>query len=168
MLRGQPGCGRNVLVADSSELNAWADGTHVVVTTRMARMAQSDHEIAFVIAHEMAHNMLGHSAKTKERRGIFGGMTRARATESQADSWAVTLTSRAGYDPRGGLAFLDRAERRLWWAISLTHPGFGTRMRRVAAAIEAFQLARSANPLSIVAKPAQKQPVTNGAERQIA
>lgn len=137
-LSAQAGCGGDVALANSSQLNAWSDGTHVVVTTAMTKLARSDDEIAFVIAHEMAHNILGHAKVAGQRRGIFGGITQARRDETDADSFAVNLMSRGGYQPQGGIAFLRTVGRRMWWALSLDHPTFDRRIRTVSNAIAAM------------------------------
>lgn len=139
-LQGQPGCGGNVLLANSTTINAWSDGNHVVVSTAMAQMAQNDDELAFVIAHEMAHNSLGHSRSSSGQvRGLIGllgfGAASVKRMEVDADSHAVALMSAAGYEPAAGISFLRNARRRLWWNVSLDHPGFGRRMQIVNAAI---------------------------------
>jgi Zn-dependent protease with chaperone function len=137
-LEGQAGCGGRLSLTNSSVQNAWSDGTHVVVTTGLSRMAGSDDEIAFVIAHEMAHNILDHSRRAQKPMGIFGfGLSRARRSETDADRFAVRLMSGGGYRPAGGVAFLQKASRRMWWSVSLDHPGFGRRIRTVQAAIAA-------------------------------
>ena len=132
MLQGQAGCGGELSLLNSNEQNAWSDGNHVVVTTGMLRLAHSDDEVAFVVAHEMAHNMLGHSRSGASQ--IFG----ARRSEIAADQMAVGLMTYAGYQPQSGISFLETARRRFWWSFSLDHPGFGTRIRAVAAAITAL------------------------------
>jgi len=138
-LSGQPGCGGSVKFVDSSSVNAWSDGRHVVLNAGIVAMARSDDEIAFVIAHEMAHNILGHIGQSATAsRMLFGRMFGSSApqnTESQADAAAVSLMRGGGYAPEGGLNFLQTARRQMWWAISLDHPGFGSRMRTVAFAI---------------------------------
>jgi hypothetical protein len=139
-LRVQAGCGGDAVLANSSALNAWSDGTHVVVTTGMTKLARSDDEVAFVIAHEMAHNILGHSSGANQRRGIFGGLAQVRRDETDADSFAVNLMSRGGFEPRGGIAFLRTAGRKLWWALSLDHPSFDRRIRTVSNAISAMPM----------------------------
>jgi len=139
-LNGQPGCGGRLSLTNSSVQNAWSDGTHVVVTIGMSQMAASDDEIAFVIAHEMAHNILDHSRNSDKRMGIFGfgrGLARAKRSEIEADRFAVRLMRDGGYGPAGGVAFLRKASRRMWWSISFDHPGFGKRIRTVKAAIAA-------------------------------
>lgn len=135
-LQGQYGCGGKLALTSSSTHNAWSDGKHVVLTTAMIGLSRSDDEIAFVIAHEMAHNVLGHSDHGRGRRGIFG-FSRAKRGEIEADSYAVHLMRNAGYKPAGGISFLQNASRRLWWNISLDHPSFGRRIKIVLAAMEA-------------------------------
>jgi predicted Zn-dependent protease len=102
----------------------------------MLRMARSDDEIAFVVAHEMSHNLLGHSRSAASQ--IFGG----RRSEIAADQMAVGLMTYAGYQPAGGISFLQTARRRFWWSFSLDHPGFGSRIRAVTAAISALPASR--------------------------
>ena len=131
-LKGEAGCGGELSLLNSGEQNAWSDGSRVAVTTGMMRLAHSDDELAFVVAHEMAHNLLGHSRSSVSQ--IFG----ARRSEIDADQMAVRLMTYAGYQPESGINFLESARRRFWWSISLDHPGFGTRIRAVTAAISAL------------------------------
>jgi S1-C subfamily serine protease len=140
-LQADRGCGGELSLIDSGDTNAWSDGQQVAVTTAMAQLANDDDEIAFVIAHEMAHNILGHSRTSSD--GIFGfsfGLSRSRQSELAADQLAVRLMSGGGYNPEGGIDFLEIARRRFWWAsFSLDHPGFGRRIQVVSAAIAAQQ-----------------------------
>lgn len=138
-LAGRQGCGGDIKFVDSSSVNAWSDGRHVVLSAAIVNMARSDDELAFVIAHEMAHNILGHLDKSgRDSRALLGQLFAAggpRGAESQADAAAVSLMNKGGYAPEAGISFLQAAGRRMWWAVSLSHPGFGSRMRTVAAAI---------------------------------
>lgn len=136
-IRAQRGCGGKLALRDSSTLNAWSDGRNILVTTGMAELSRTDDEMSFVIAHEMAHNILGHS-QDGAARGIFG-FAKTKRGEIEADRYAVRLMSKAGYEPEGGISFLQNARRRLWWSFSLDHPGFGRRMKTVAAAKRATQ-----------------------------
>ena len=145
-LQGEAGCGGDLTLLNSNEQNAWSDGDHVAVTTGMLRLARSDDEVAFVVAHEMAHNMLGHSRSSVAQ--IFGG----RRSEIDADQMAVGLMTYAGYRPESGISFLETARRKFWWSISLDHPGFGSRIRAVTKAIYAlpparWQLASASTPV---------------------
>jgi len=133
-LQAQYGCGGLVTLTNSAVTNAWADGRHVVVTTGMTSLSRSNDEIAFVIAHEMAHNILGHAGGSAGARGIFG-LTRVRRGEIEADGYAVRLMSNAGYEPAAGISFLQTARRKFWWNVSLDHPGFAKRIATVEAAM---------------------------------
>lgn len=141
---GERGCGGQLSLAASPRLNAWADGRHIILTTGMDRFARSDDEIAFVIAHEMAHNILGHLTRTGSI-GIFG-FPRARDYELDADGFAIRLMQGAGYRPAAAISFLERSRRRLWWALSLSHPGFDSRIKAVTAEIARSQAIGSSLP----------------------
>jgi hypothetical protein len=154
MLQGQPGCGGELSLLNSNEQNAWSDGNHVAITTGMLRLAHSDAEVAFVVAHEMSHNMLGHSRSSASQ--IFG----ARRSEIAADQMAVGLMTYAGYQPESGISFLETARRKYWWSFSLDHPGFGSRIRAVTAAINA--LPSSSWQLANVSPTARPQMETAG------
>ena len=138
-LAGRQGCGGDVKFVDSSNTNAWSDGRHVVLTSAIVNMTRSDDELAFVIAHEMAHNILGHLDKPgRVSRALLGKLLAthgSRGAESQADAAAVVLMRESGYAPEAGMSFLQSASRRMWWAVSLSHPGFASRIRTVASAI---------------------------------
>lgn len=137
-LNGQPACGGDAFLIDSSNLNAWSDGTKVFVTSAMMGLASDDDQLAFVVAHEMAHNILGQSSHQDARGllGLFGfGAAKARREETYADELAVPLISAGGYKPAGAVELLASARRALWWNVSLDHPGFGDRIRHVTAAI---------------------------------
>ncbi len=134
-MRSSYGCGGKLTLTNSDTKNAWADGRNVLITTGMTALSKSDDEIAFVIAHEMAHNILGHLGDKAGKRGIFGHR-QGKSGEIEADERAVELMSKGGYRPAGGLAFLQNARRRMWWSFSLNHPGFGRRIAVVNAAIQ--------------------------------
>jgi hypothetical protein len=137
-LSAQRGCGGQALLINSSDLNAWSDGSHVFVSSAMLALASSDDELAFVVAHEMAHNILGHSSggDTHGLLGLFGlGAAKVRREEMTADSFAIPLMNSGGYSPQAATGILERMRRILWWDISLDHPTFGARIRTVEAVI---------------------------------
>ena len=137
-LTARRGCGGELSLSNSATVNAWADGRHIVVTTAMTDFAGSDDEIAFVIAHEMAHNILGHN-RPRGKTGFFGSR-QSRKIELDADRFAVRLMAGAGYRPAAGISFLERSRQRYWWAFSLGHPGFGARIRIVGDAISKWHV----------------------------
>jgi len=54
------GCSYPVILANSNSLNAFADGKNVFIMRGMLHFARSDIELSTVIAHELAHNVMGH------------------------------------------------------------------------------------------------------------
>ncbi len=93
-LRGRPGCVSRVQVVPGRKLNAWSDaaGLYVQLTDAVAREATDEDELAAIIAHEMAHNILRHSARKK-------------AEEIAADVFSLKLLKNAGYDPKAAARF---------------------------------------------------------------
>ncbi len=127
------GCGGEISLLRSRRVNAWSDGDHVVVTTPMMKLARSNDELAFIVAHEMAHNILGHSSHSSG--GVFGLRLGGKRQELAADYLAVWLMTNGGYKAEGGINLLRSVRQRYWWRISLDHPSFGSRIKTVARAI---------------------------------
>lgn len=118
-----------VRVADSAE--AEADGHYVEITSGYVALADSDDALALVLAHELAHNILGHRARL-EQQGVRYGIARhfgrnarlIRETETEADRLSVDLAARAGFDVARAIAFRERQWRGLAETLlrSPTHP----------------------------------------------
>ena len=68
-------CGYNLTASRKDEVNAWADGSNVIVTSAMLRFVTDNDELAAVLAHEIAHNALGHVLVQQSRiNGSFGAI----------------------------------------------------------------------------------------------
>lgn len=116
------GCAYAFQVDPSTELNARADGKRVFVATAMAVFASTDDDLAVILGHEMAHNVLEHREFFDERgfaRNILGNFGNAPwelvAAEREADRVGLYLMARAGYDPSRGPV--------LWEALAQRSPG---------------------------------------------
>lgn len=59
------------LDSETGGVNAFADGNKIIVTSGMMNFAKKDDELALVIGHEMAHNIMGHPGAT--RRNVYAG-----------------------------------------------------------------------------------------------
>ncbi len=112
-----PACPSRVHLARSNQRNAFADGTHVFLTTGLVLRLRSDDELAFFIAHEMAHNILDHAAVMRSdtvRRGLGRTLGRSgeiiRGVERDADMLAGRMMLAAGYDPVAGVGALVRMD----------------------------------------------------------
>lgn len=155
-LPASPGCRTDFELLLGPKMAANADGRVVQIGVRFLER-YSDPEIAAVVAHELAHNILRHRERLEAagvRWGLlseFGRNRRLfRRTEEEADQLSVSLLRNAGYDPRGAVAFwrdhggdVDGGFFR-----SRTHPSSKAR----AAAIEA-EVARLPPPGGLAHRP---------------
>ncbi len=108
-------CATRFAVRTSNQLNGGADGERVQVTSALADYAVHDEELASVLAHEFAHNILKHRLALNSAgvtRGLlqeFGKNARlTRETEEEADRLSVWLLMKAGYDPGAAARFWAR------------------------------------------------------------
>lgn len=140
-------CPSQVHLARSAQRNAYADGRHVFLTTGMLALLHNDDELAFVIAHEMAHNILGHatvmrSASVKKGLGRTFGQSGqiVRGTETAADALGAELMLDAGFDPVAGTAILTRlGGGDFGIALLATHEPASKRIAAVRAIAQARQ-----------------------------
>jgi beta-barrel assembly-enhancing protease len=134
----KPGCTSRVVVEPGGKLNAYADGTYVKLTSAVAEYAADDGELAAIIAHEMAHNILGHQARLDAI-----GRTRANIleTEIEADKFSVRLLAGAGYDPFVAARFWARFGRKTGAGIFATGTHLRTNARVALLEEEAAKLA---------------------------
>lgn len=127
--------------ADANTVNAYADGSKIVVNTGMMHFAESDNELAFVLAHELAHNILRHPQSTTTNAvtgsvvgtivdaiagsqgfntggtfGKLGGqvavMRYSQAFESEADYVGLYIMARAGLPYEDAANFWRRMSAR--------------------------------------------------------
>jgi hypothetical protein len=146
------GCATRFQLVPGRRMNAQADGIYVQLTTALAQYATDDAELAAILAHEFAHNVLGHRVRLNEagvRRGLLAnfGMNarRIRETEIEADRLSVYLMERAGYDPLGAVRFWSRFGRRGFNFLgSPTHPNWRLRVRSFEEEIAKIRAARAA------------------------
>lgn len=146
---GEQGCASRFLILPSRQLNAFANGRSVQVTSRLAEETEQADELAAVLAHEFAHHVLQHRALL-DQAGVARGMARnfgrnarlIRATEDEADRLSVWLLARAGYDPEAAVRFWSWFGRRgLNMFGSPTHGGWQGRVARLRAEIAAMHAA---------------------------
>lgn len=143
-LPAQPGCSSRFQLLPGRGLNARADGTYVQVSGELVKFVRNDDELALVMAHELAHNVLRHRVQLdaqKVSRGLFAGFGKngalIRTAELEADRMALYLMARAGFDPSVAPGFWQRfgARQVPGFLSDGTHPGTGERVRRAEAEI---------------------------------
>jgi hypothetical protein len=129
-------CDYSFGVVAKDQVNAYANGKFVVLTTGMMRFANNDDELALVVAHELAHNTMDHISKMKRNsllgtlldivaagygvntQGLFGSLALLRFSkefEAEADYVGMYMMALAGWD-------ISRAPN-FWRRMAASHPG---------------------------------------------
>lgn len=127
-------CGFAIELGNTDNVNSYADGNRVMVTRGMIGFAQSDNELAIILAKGMAHNILGHATTTRSTGtigSVIDNLTNVRPDTSMligsagikamspemdaaADSLSLYLLARAGYDYDDAGSF--------WKRLAATYP----------------------------------------------
>lgn len=165
-------CAFRVALGNADNINAYSDGSRIMLTRGMVGAVQSDEGIAFVIAREMAHNILDH-ARSQRTGGSAGsvidslgavqpdvGMLTGAAgikampqdLDAQADTLAVYLLARAGYNIGNLAGFWQRFSSQTPASVAngytALHPGVTARMAAINRAVT-----------DVKAKQAAKKPI---------
>ena len=127
----------------AAETRAFANGTRVIFGLNSPAYAYDEPVFAALVAHELAHNVLGHDAwldangrKAKNVRRI----------EREADRLVPWLLANAGYDPDAGAAFMRQWGRKHDAGLKLrrTHDGWDERADNMAAEVPLVRAAMAA------------------------
>ncbi|MBS0151316.1 MAG: M48 family metalloprotease [Nitrospira sp.] len=154
-MRALPACKFLLRVIESNFINGVSNGRVIAVTTGAMQTFLRDDELAWILAHEVSHNILNHAQNAQLRvmlnaflHAAVGPATQnmpqpeARMLEAQADYVGAYLMARAGYDLDAvrrvweRLRQLERAQSKSGYEISRTHP---TTAERLAAFQETFK-----------------------------
>lgn len=138
-ITGERGCASTIEVIPGRRVNAQADGRVVQIWGGLIAFARNDDELAFSVAHELAHNILKHRARLDRI-----GRTRAnsRAAELEADRLAVWLVARADYRVDAILPYRERLNAK--FGRSATHPPPAERLAQLADAVAELKTQRAA------------------------
>lgn len=92
-------CDYSFMLNDTNKSSAMAFNRKIVVDFGAAKLLKRDDELAFFIAHELAHILLGHTLP--ERKNELGDHKMRSIAEKDADALGIRLMVHAGYDPEG-------------------------------------------------------------------
>jgi hypothetical protein len=135
------GCLLRIRLAHSGQKTAVAAGDYVILSSGLLAMARNDDEVAFAIAHELAHVVLDHKRVLREGRVPHNGLLRGfgkngaivRRTEAEADHLGGKIALAAHYDLALGAEILGRLPPELGFGIIKTHDSDGDRIRAMRA-----------------------------------
>ena len=138
----------------------------ITFNSNMLKQVQNDDELAFVMAHEAGHQTAAHLIKSRNNQilggavlgllvGLGGGDTRvgvnlgtrigglaySKKYELQADTIAVHITDRAGYDAERGVKELARTGGSN--SFLSTHPASAERVANAQAVLADIRRAKS-------------------------
>lgn len=121
-----PACAMALDLGNTEDARSFSDGRRVMVTRGMLDFAQSDDELAYALAREIARNEVTPEARpamaelidhlhTIDARTASGDAPAAAqdsysASDDSADKLAIYLLARAGYDIDGFQSFWERLE----------------------------------------------------------
>ena len=144
---------------DDAQASAFPNGV-VVVHSGLFRLTETEAQLAYVVAHEIAHAVqkhawqeaLYHRGKLRALRWSTAGagyivesaIRRGyqRNLEDQADRLALAYMIRAGFDPRESLSFLKILEKTRQYMSGLfwdTHRSYGQRRKALSEEIALHQ-----------------------------
>ena len=136
----ETGCASDFLIGRANGLrSAASNGAQVTVSAAIIDFAQSDDELALILAHEFAHNILGHNKGSPAQRIAGADRSGARGPdrEREADRWALYLIARGGYDIAVAPGFWRRWGPKTSFGILSdgSHPSWRDRAERAEAEI---------------------------------
>ena len=146
-LKSETVCGYNIRLAQTSTINAYADGKNITMTSGMMDFVKNDDELALIIGHELGHNTMGHIRKIVSNIILSVGGTRyTRPFETEADYVGLYYMVRAGYNPEGVEDFWQRLAitNPKNVARDKTHPRYPNRYLSIAAARDEIKAKQAA------------------------
>lgn len=150
-IAGIPACRARFEVQAGTEENASAETGRVMVSSELVDPDRQDTQLAPLVAHELAHVILGHPDKLRDKyRGALPGFSRAgralRASEIAADRLSVYLLARAGYREADAITFWTEFGRRTDFGIlsDRTHPSWRRRVEAVQSEVARVARLRAA------------------------
>ena len=101
-------CDVKILLSQHEGTNAFAKENKIVIEAELEKLLENDDELALVIAHELAHIILGHTSE--ERQNELDIKQMRAMMEKDADALGMHLFLNAGYNPEVALKALEKMD----------------------------------------------------------
>ncbi len=148
-------CAFGVELGNADHVNAYNDGRRVMLTRGMLNFVQSETELAYVLAKELAHNSLRHASKQnvvgtvsavienlvriepdlRSMAGSAGIKAMPQELDAEADRLALYMLARAGYNIDGAAHFWRRLATQYPATVlnsyTAIHPGTALRLTMI-------------------------------------
>lgn len=162
-------CAFGVELGNADHVNAYNDGQRVLLTRGMMNFVQSDTELAYVLARELAHNSLRHARKQNiagtvsavianlvriepdlsTMAGSAGIKAMPAELDMEADKLAVYMLARAGYSIDGTAQFWRRLAAQypasVANAYTAIHPSTTLRLTAIEKAVAEIKIRQASN-----------------------
>ena len=144
-------CRSRVELAPGNTINANANGLVAQISGRLVDWVESDDELALVIAHEMAHNLLDHPKRLNENSALSGlamslGLSgkAQRQMELDADRVGIIMAAGAGYNYKIAPDFWARLNSNSPLAsfLATSHPTTRARRENAQRVVDALNTKR--------------------------
>lgn len=124
-----------LIVASGQGIAVTSPDAEILLSTTFLSAISTEAEFLFVVAHELAHTLLKHTARAQDQNQAELSAFQQQA-ELEADRFAVQLLIRAGYDPREASRALALAYRlRGVTPDTSSHPEFAERVFAIESVI---------------------------------
>lgn len=157
-------CAFSIELGNSDNVNTYSDGRRVLITRGMLGFVQSDEELAYLIAKEMAHNSLGHAIRQRmvaTSGSVIDNLMRAepdmtmaagnggirpypQELDAAADNLALYMLVRAGYNVDAYAAFWQRLATQYPATVpngyTSLHPGIAYRLTMIDKSLQAIKM----------------------------
>jgi hypothetical protein len=102
MLKPVASCNYPIEIVNSDKVNAYADGENIRITKGMMWFSKGEEDLAMVISHELAHNIMGHA-------GTFSSVFQdKKSREADADYVGLYIMARGGFEIEKASGFWRR------------------------------------------------------------
>ena len=161
-------CAFSIELGNSDNINSYSDGRRVLITRGMLDFVQSDDELAYLIAKEIAHNSLGHAIRQRmvaTSGSVIDNLMRAepdltaaagnggirpypQELDAAADNLALYMLVRAGYSVDGYAAFWQRLATQTPASVpngyTALHPAIAYRLSMIDKSLQVIKSKQSA------------------------